>query len=261
MVNRNRNSIAIVIPTLGTRIDYLNDAIESIQLASSNHVHICVVTPDPDALRDLLKPGVVSQFVRDSRLGLAHAINEAVLQLPENITKFNWLGDDDLLTPGSIDLAADSLDRSDAPYVFGGCNYIDEIGHLLFVNKSGRWAIWLMRFGPQLIPQPGALFRRKDFAVAGGLDTQFKLAFDLDVFIRLSRVARPIFIPQTLASFRWHNESLTVGTRRQSVAEASRIRKMNLHPFVRRVSFLWEPFVTQLILRVGQKIKTRKNGL
>lgn len=256
IVGSSRRTVSIVIPTLGTRPEFLKKAIASIKLASSRGVHICVVTPNPEALESTIGPGLIDQFVKDSRLGLAHAINEAVEQLPENIVQFNWLGDDDVLEPGSIDLATRALDMSDAPYIFGRCNYIDHDGRLLFLNRSGRWAVWLMKFGPQLVPQPGAMFSRTAFAAAGGLDERFKWAFDLDIFIRLSRNARPVFVPQTLASFRWHDESLSVGGRRGSVAEASQIRKMNLHPVLRAISFLWEPFMRQLILRIGQRIKT-----
>jgi GT2 family glycosyltransferase len=198
----------------------------------------------------------VDDIARDTGDGLAAAINLGISSLPSSVEYVNWLGDDDLLAPGAIDIAVSALDASDAPFVFGRCNYIDHAGRLLFLNRSGAWAVRLMRFGPQLIPQPGAMFRRSALASVGGLNEQFKWAFDLDIFIRLSRIAQPIFLPQTLASFRWHDDSLSVGGRRGSVNEASQIRRSNLHPIVRSFSLLWEPFVRQLILRIGQRIKT-----
>jgi hypothetical protein len=246
-------SVAIVIPTLGKRIDYLKLAVNSIREASTGDVFILLVAPANCQLPDDM---AIDDLVTDTGDGLAAAINLGISSLPDSVEYVNWLGDDDLLAPGAIDLAVGSFDTSDAPFVYGRCNYIDHSGRLLFVNRSGRWAARMMRFGPQLVPQPGAMFRRHAFTSVGGLNVRFKWAFDLDIFIRLSRIARPVFLPQTLASFRWHDESLSVGGRRGSVNEASEIRRMNLPSSLRCFSFLWEPLLRQLILRVGQKIKT-----
>lgn len=245
--------VGIVIPTLGTRPDYLIECVESIRRATEHDVFILLVAPSGCDLPENLN---VDQVVDDPGQGLASAINYGEAMLPSSIEFFNWLGDDDLLAEGSIDRTVVGLTSGQAPFAFGRCDYIDSVGRLLFTNRSGWWAVPLMRCGPQLVPQPGAMFRRKVFQAIGGLDIQYKWAFDLDIFIRLSRVARPVFIPSILASFRWHDDSLSVGGRRGSVNEASLIRVRHLHPILKRLSFLWEPFMRQLILRVGQRIKT-----
>jgi glycosyltransferase involved in cell wall biosynthesis len=249
--------VGIVIPTLGTRVEYLSQAVESIRQATTNGVYILVVGPSGVLIPKNIE---VDDVVVDPGHGLAAAINRGIESLPQSVQYVNWLGDDDLLEPGAIDLAAAALDGSVAPFVFGGCRYIDAQGHLLFVNRSGRWAIHLMRFGPQLIPQPGAMFRRDVYMTSGGLNSHYKWAFDLDIFIRLSRMARPVFVPHALSSFRWHDDSLSVGGRRGSVNEASSIRRRNLHPAIRPFAFLWEPIVRQIILRVGQRIKTKEKS-
>jgi GT2 family glycosyltransferase len=244
--------VGIVIPTLGTRADYLSQAVTSIRKATSKAVYILIVAPNGVSIPENVE---VDDVVTDPGQGLAAAINHGMRSLPESVKYVNWLGDDDLLEPSAIDKATAALDGSSAPFVYGGCRYIDGAGRLLFVNRSGRWAVRLMKFGPQLIPQPGAMFRRNVFTESGGLDEQYKWAFDLDIFIRMSRQAHPVFIPHTLASFRWHDDSLSVGGRRGSVNEASAIRRCNLHPALRPFAFIWEPLVRQLILRAGGRIK------
>lgn len=249
--------VGIVIPTLGTRPDYLKLAIESIRRASEEAVHILIVAPIDFSLPASLE---VDQLSVDPGMGLAAAINCGIRELPESIEFINWLGDDDLLEVGAIDIAYNALAKSAVPFVFGQCKYINGQGELLFINKSGRWATLLMRVGPQLIPQPGALFRRSVFRSIGELDSQYKWAFDLDMFIKMSFAGRPIFLPMVLASFRWHNDSLSVGGRKGSVLEASLVRKKHLPMFLRRISFLWEPLIRQVIFRVGQNIKTSKES-
>jgi hypothetical protein len=111
-----------------------------------------------------------------------------------------------------------------------------------------------------MIPQPGALFRRSFFNRAGRADPSFGLAFDFELLIRMSRVGRLKFVNATLASFRWHPESLSVDQRRRSVMEASKSRVFHLPKLVRGISPLWEIPVRQATLFAGNRVtkKARK---
>ena len=140
---------------------------------------------------------------------------------------------------------------------FGACDYIDTEGHVVWINKSGQWAALLLRVGPDLIPQPGALFRRAAFEAVGGLQSNLGWAFDFDLFIRLSKVGKLKYIDKTLAQFRWHPESLSVEHRKKSVAEASQIRVSHLPPLLRPISFLWEYPVQQATLVAGNRLTKR----
>jgi len=251
-VIRSDARVGIVVPTLGTRPEFLKECISSIRLASSEPVHICLVAPKIVLVDqvDVLTQG--DTFIQDPSRGLATAINEGLQSFPSNIEFINWLGDDDLLKPEAIDVAREVLvEATDAPFVFGRCEYIDESGRLLFTNRAGAWAVPLMRFGPQLVPQPGALIRRSSLEKAGYLDPQRNWAFDLDLFLRLSRLGRPRAVPRTLAAFRWHNDSLSVGSRLGSVNEASDVRREHLHRALKPFSFLWEPLMRLAILKIG----------
>jgi hypothetical protein len=108
------------------------------------------------------------------------------------------------------------------------------------VKRSGSWAVPLLRFGPQLIPQPSAVFRRDAFEKSGGLSDNFEFAFDFDLFFKLSKVGKNIFVDKILSSHRWHATSLTYSRRWDSVKEASAVRASNLSPLLRVLSFLWE---------------------
>ena len=98
----------------------------------------------------------------------------------------------------------------------------------------------LLRFGPQLIPQPGALFRREAFEELGGLSQNFGWAFDFELFLSLSSKGKAVFVPEVLACFRWHPGSLSVSRRAESVKEASQVRVSHLPKLLKPVSFVWE---------------------
>jgi GT2 family glycosyltransferase len=177
------------------------------------------------------------QIVIDPGSGLSEAINLGVESLPTSVEFINWLGDDDVLTEGSITTAARELEASkNVVMVFGSCDYINSAGEVVWKNKSGQWAVPLLRFGPDLIPQPGALFRREAFKQAGMLKPKYDWAFDFDLFIELSKLGKLKFVDQTLAQFRWHPESLSVEFRKKSVSEASKVRHSHLPRFLRPLS-------------------------
>jgi hypothetical protein len=144
--------------------------------------------------------------------------------------------------------------------VFGSCDYIDPAGKVIWKNKSGQWAVPLLRFGPDLIPQPGALFRRSAFNKAGMLKSKYDWAFDFDLFIELSKLGKLKFVDQTLAQFRWHPESLSVEFRKKSVTEASKVRFSHLPKVLQPISLLWEYPVRQATLMAGKRVTSRANS-
>jgi hypothetical protein len=119
------------------------------------------------------------------------------------------------------------------------------------MNRSGRFAVPLLKFGPQLIPQPGALFRRAAFHDVGELNPNYKFAFDLDLLTRLTKVGQFFYTPHHLSTFRWHSGSLTVSNREQSVSESKIIRKLRLPKPLRPISETWEYPIGKLIFWAG----------
>jgi GT2 family glycosyltransferase len=185
-------------------------------------------------------------------------INKGIRSLPASVDYVNWLGDDDVLKPDSLRASTEILDKAhDVVMAFGSCEYIDDQGDVVWVNRSGQWAVPLLRFGPDLIPQPGALFRRTGFEAVGGLNSDFGWAFDFDLFIRFSKLGKLRFINQRLAQFRWHPESLSVEHRKQSVAEASKVRIFHLPSWLRPFSLLWEYPVRQATLIAGKRVTAK----
>lgn len=229
----------IVVPTIGGRPEYLPLALKSIREAGNAYI-LLVGNRGFDASR-FLAEGLIDQYIDEPVPGLAAKINFGFRQLPADIEFINWLGDDDLLTPSSLTAALERISKPDAPVlVFGGCEYIDANGKSIFTNRSGNWAVPLLRVGPQLIPQPGALYRRDTFERVGGLSSNFDMAFDFDLFYKLTRVGASAYVPKNLAKFRWHSGSMVVAKRKKSVVEASAVRKSHLPKSLRVISELWE---------------------
>jgi len=258
ILNVPKTRIGIVVPTLGTRPEFLENCLRSIR--QSGDCWISLVVPSGVQLADLQGRGLIDQRVDDPMKGLAIAINTGISSFPPEIELVNWLGDDDLLELGSIERMASVLETKRVDFVWGKCRYISEKGEQLGINRSGRWAKWLIRVGPNLIPQPGSLFTRSAFNEVGCLDPTFGWAFDQDLFTKFIRRYRTKYVPEIAASFRWHSGSLSAGTRGGSVEESSQIRVNNLPSIVRPISKMWESPMRWLISRAGQLVSKRAHG-
>ena len=244
------DNIGIVVPTLGSRPEYLLEALESIRNAGK--CFIVIVAPIQADVDKVIDRSFFDELVEDPMQGLVEAINTGVRALPQQIEYFNWLGDDDTLAPNSLLMSSSPLENDpEIVCVFGMCQYVNKDGQPIYKNKSGRFAVPLLKFGPQLIPQPGALFRKTSFNKVGGLDPNYKCAFDLDLLLKLKKIGKIHYIRYQLSSFRWHSDSLSVRSRSVSVHEAKDIRQKNLPRIVRLFSSAWEVPLRRLIYFAG----------
>lgn len=235
--------ILMVIPTLGRRNALLRGAMSSIR-SQGLQVDIVVVAPDLPGVRQVIDEFGGRFVVDPARGGQSGALNAGLEAALPSAKYFAWLCDDDLLNPGALRAAKEALDRRpDASMVYGWCDYIDESGTVLFSSRAGRLAAWIQPWGPNLVPQPGSLMRLRSVREVGGIDESCRLAMDLDLFLRLRKAGPVLSLPQTLAQFRWHGDSLTVANEAASMDEADSIRQRHLsslgavaYPIVRRPS-------------------------
>jgi len=229
----------LVVPTLGEREAYLEETLASLR-AQTVPVDIVVVTPRRASAARALAYRFGAQVVDDPG-GLSAAVNAGLAQAGPSHLYGNWLGDDDLLEPDAVERSAAVLDkRPDVALVFGHCTYVDGAGRPLWVSRAGRWAPAVLGWGPNLIPQPGMLFRLADFVAVGGLDESLRYTMDLDLLLRLKRRGRLEDLHVPVSRFRWHLDSLTVSDRRNSLAEAEQVKRRYLGPWGRHLRRLWE---------------------
>jgi GT2 family glycosyltransferase len=232
-------AVGVVVPTIGERPQYLEITLKSIREAGESFI-VLVGRNGFDASY-YQKAGLVDLYIDEVEASVPNKINQGFRALPENIEYITWIGDDDLLSPGALGTGVQTLEKPEKPVlVYGHCQYIDSDGNDVLVKRSGSWAVPLLRFGPQLIPQPSAFFRRDAFEKVGGLSDKFQFAFDFDLFLKLTNLGKAVFIDKILSSHRWHATSLTYSRRWESVTEASKVRVSNLAPAIRLISFVWE---------------------
>lgn len=217
--------IGLVVPTLGLRRSYLLSAVRSAcDQGADTSIAVVVAVEQLAAVQHLLADldcTVIGQVGE----GISAAIAQG-WRASEDAEYVAWLGDDDVLRPNGLVVAANALNaKRDASAAVGRCDVIDESGLRLFTMASGRPALWLQRYGHNLVMQPGAMFRRVAVEAVGGLDANLRYAMDYDLLLRLRRWGPIVYVPRSLAAFRWHERSTTVANSRESFAEAAAVRR------------------------------------
>lgn len=232
-------AVLIVVPTLGTRAELLEKCLASIA-SQDVATSIVIVAPEGNETVTRLAAKFSASTVPDPG-SLPRAVNAGVLTAEPDIEYVNWIGDDDLLEPGSLKATVAALeDDTNAVLAYGSCRYIDEEGRELWISRAGKWAPRILKWGPDLIPQPGMLVRRSAWERVSGVDASLRFAFDLDLLLKIQPLGRFIDVGQVVSSFRWHGDSLTVSDRTTSLRESETARRRALSPAARRLAWMWE---------------------
>jgi GT2 family glycosyltransferase len=216
-------TVAIVVPTLGTREAWLRDCLHSIVSQDGPDCRVIVVAPTAANLR------VCEEFdVRVARFdepGLSRAVNYGWSLQPSRYVA--WLGDDDLLAPGSLAATVDFLDRRrDCSMVYGRVRYIDADSNTLWVTRPSRFASGYLRAGKNFVGQQGSLINRRAADDVGWLDPTLMNSMDQDFFTRLRKAGRRAYIPVELGAYRWHATSITWA--KGSLDESEMVRQRHL---------------------------------
>ena len=157
--------------------------------------------------------------------GQADAVNKGFRRATGEV--IGWLNSDDTYVPGTLDkVMALFAARPEIDLVCGDCNMIDEADRLLRTRRAGPFDLRkLVRMGVSYVFQPTVFFRRSLLDAAGECDASLRHGMDYDLWCRMGRYARPCYLPEPLANWRYQPESKTCSERHVSIAEGRMIRK------------------------------------
>jgi glycosyltransferase involved in cell wall biosynthesis len=147
----------------------------------------------------------LSGWVSEKDRGQGDAINKGLAQAQGQIVA--WLNSDDYYLPKAISSAVKTFQQNpEAALVYGDMLAVDQDGQTLNVLRYSQYSLEdLLCF--QIIGQPAVFFRREAYEQAGGLDINFHYMLDHLLWIRMARVAKIIYVPQTWAAARFHAQA------------------------------------------------------
>ena len=140
--------------------------------------------------------------------GQADAVNRALRRARGQIV--GWVNSDDLLRPGAIQAAVEAFRAAPAAlWLHGKCDIVDEEDRTIrrpvaaykdFRARRHRMDRLLIE---NYVSQMTVFWRRSLQDRVGLLDPSLRYTFDYDLWLRFSAVAPPLYLPRTLAAFRW----------------------------------------------------------
>ena len=210
--------ITVVTPSFN-QAKFIGKTIESVlHQGYPNLEYIVVDGGSSDGTQDILRRyGDRVRWISERDRGQADAVNKGVALGRGDI--IGWLNSDDLFVPGALHRAARVFAASpDVGVVYGDADHILEDG---------------ARYGPYptspfdhrrlaetcFICQPAAFIRRRAFDDVGGVDADLQFCMDYDLWIRLGRRHRFVYLGEVLAQSRLHDRAKTLASRRAVIEE------------------------------------------
>jgi glycosyltransferase involved in cell wall biosynthesis len=166
----------------------------------------------------------LAYFVSEPDRGQTHALNKGFTKASGDL--LGWLCSDDLLEPDAVRFVIDYFERHPQDqFVYGDARVIDAADNLLWVKKEipFNWFIWTHDYN--YIPQSSAFWRRGLHEAVNGLDENFKLAMDGDLWGRFAERTSPRHLRKILSSARWYPANKTRRMRAQSIADQQEIAR------------------------------------
>jgi glycosyltransferase involved in cell wall biosynthesis len=124
-----------------------------------------------------------------------------------------WVSSDDTLLPGTISKLVERFERDpELLLVYGDALYTDEESRRTGYLRARAYDVpQMLRTCECHVVQPGSLFRRRAWDVAGPFDPSRHWFFDFEFFLRVGSHGRVEQLREPLATYRVHPSSKSVG--------------------------------------------------
>jgi glycosyltransferase involved in cell wall biosynthesis len=223
----NKPAFSIVTCTRNSAAT-LADTLASVQRQGCQDLeHIFVDAGSTDATLDLLAayPGN-KRVLRDVGGGISRAMNQGIEaasgEFVAHLHADDYYAGDDVLASVAARFAQEQVD-----WVFGAIA-VRKDGRLLPPYPVRRFSYRALASGRASVPHPAVFIRRAVFERVGRFDESLEYAMDIDLWLRLARIARPATIDRVLAVFREHAGSVSSANKVKARQEEFRVRRRYL---------------------------------
>jgi glycosyltransferase involved in cell wall biosynthesis len=172
--------------------------------------HLVMDAGSKDGTAEVVAGFAHASFFQEPDKGMSDGINKGFLKAKGRWVM--WLNADDRLKPGALKAVKDFAEANpEADVIYGGWDFIDADGGF-------RRRMTLFPFDRRMLIHLGcyigstACFYRRERTIAEGflLHVDFRYCMDGEYYVRLAaKGKRFLHIPQVLADFRLHGESLS----------------------------------------------------
>jgi len=212
--------LVTVITPVYNRKQYIEETIESV--LSQNYPKLEYIVLNDGSTDDTL--AVVKRY--DGRLyweshpnmGETRTVNRGFELARGDIV--GVVNSDDPLLPGAIARIMKEFEENPGvDVIYPDWNLIDQAGEVVFLNRTRDYSFADMYRLQACIPGPAAFFRRTVFEKLEGRNPSYRFVADFDYWLRAGLEFNFKRLPEVLATFRVHPDSISVSQRNREMAQ------------------------------------------
>jgi GT2 family glycosyltransferase len=210
-VNERELTVSIVTPSFN-QANFIQRTLESVLTQDYPNMEYWVI--DGGSTDDSLR--IIESYQVNPRLnwmsepdqGQADAVRKGWALSQGEI--LGWLNSDDVLLPGAVTKAVHALQKHpEAAFVYSNYQVIDQDDRLLQTIHVRQTSFAEQLRFESLIPQQTVFVRRTAIEACGGINIKFHHALDQELWLRLLEKHAGIYIDETWAAQRVHEEAKT----------------------------------------------------
>lgn len=196
-------------------------------------------------------------WVSEKDKGHADALNKGFGRAKGEILA--WLNSDDTYYPGAVSDAVQTLlANPDVGMVYGDADITDADGKVIGRFASRQTDYRKLLRGSVHIPQATTFFRAGLYRQVGPMSLDFFFAFDYDLWVKLAKISRLLYVPRRWATFRLHEAGKSVKDDSVCYPDMLKIYARErggglswlwLRAQVRKLVYAWLPLRLRLFLR------------
>ena len=196
-------------------------------------------------------------WVSEKDKGHADALNKGFARATGEILA--WLNSDDIYFPNAVSEAVSVLkDHPDVGMVYGDADLIDDSGVKVGQFASKQTGYRKMLRGSVHIPQATTFFRTDVWQQVGPLDLSLFFSFDYDLWVRIAKHSKVLYVPRRWAKFRIHSAGKTIVNDDRCYPDMLRVLEreggswlswLRLRMITRKLLYSWMPWRFRLQLR------------
>ncbi|MDH5413257.1 MAG: glycosyltransferase [Flavobacteriaceae bacterium] len=208
--------------------EYIEDNIKSVIAQNYNNLeHIIIDANSTDGTLAILnKYQNHITWISEPDNGQSHGLNKGFKKATGDI--IGWVNSDDQLASGALHKISNFFQENpDEIAVVGDQLIISAKGETLRKIQSRSYNHNYLLNQARGITQNSTFFKRHVFDKIGYIDESLSYAMDLDFFIRITKIKKILYLPETLAIYRMHPYSKTAEGPYKFAIESLKIRKKN----------------------------------
>jgi glycosyltransferase involved in cell wall biosynthesis len=251
--------VSIIIPSFN-QAQFLEASIRSaLEQDYPNIEYIIVDGGSKDNSVEIIKKyqDRLAWWISEKDRGHADALNKGFSHARGEILA--WLNSDDLYLPHAVSEAVAVLkDHPEVGMVYGDADLIDDSGAPAGKFASKQTSYRQMLRGSVHIPQATTFFRADVWHQVGPLDLSLFFSFDYDLWVKIAKVSKVLYVPKRWAKFRIHEAGKTIVNDDRCYPDMLRVLEreggswlswLRLRMIARKLFYSWMPWKFRLRLR------------